>query len=629
MTDYLNQLYEKLDIKLSDVLCWKNEVISGEPQISVHPAGEGRQIERKEKVKGALKGKAFKYLIAFIIFLLMVIGLIAVGIGINGLIKGYQTWIQNPLITIARSDGTTTVIRLQTYYKTINKYMQIIFLQNLEVFSVGGMMFIFSVMIGFFRTNIMGGKGGIGGAKQADTPKILVDNSRKNAPFIDATGHSSAQLFGAISWDPYQTGGLGTPEHQRVTAGDVHRAHLGILYIDEIKNLQPFEAITLLTVLEDGQLAISHRTTGSGATGTSAMAVSTDPVPCLTLLLAAGNFDSIGKMHPALMDRIYGYGRVVRMNNDMPNTLENRRKYVQFIAQEAQRFRLPPFSREACTAIINEGRQRSGKRDTLTNKFRPLISIVKTAAQVAINEGIKLVEERHVKEAIDEHCKTIQKQLLEHQIEERGKFLIIEPDAPPRLGRIYGLYIYSDAYSGERTGGIGRVTGFLKKRGELANSEAKGYYKVTGITKDGKWIDDSIAKVRSVILKRYNVDIAQQYFTHIDFAQAHGVDGPSAGVTMTILLCSLIEGKPIRQDIAITGEVDIESTDEILITAIGGAHEKIKAAEQYGFKTVLIPAENEEHSVNPDDYTIQVRGCATLDEYLEHILIKNDVNKNE
>ena len=160
---------------------------------------------------------------------------------------------------------------------------------------------------------------GIGGAQQSNVPKLIVDNSSNHAPFIDATGHRASQLFGDIAWDPYQTGGLGTPEHQRVTAGDVHRAALGILYIDEIKNLDPIEAITLLTVLEDGQLPITtrgHLIQG----GTAALAVSTEPVPCMSFLVGAGNFDSISQIHPALMDRIYGYGKVVRMNNDMPNT---------------------------------------------------------------------------------------------------------------------------------------------------------------------------------------------------------------------------------------------------------------------------------------------------------------------
>jgi len=153
--------------------------------------------------------------------------------------------------------------------------------------------------------------------------------------------------------------------------------------------------------------------------GTAALAVSTEPVPCMCFLIGAGNFDSIGQIHPALMDRIYGYGKVVRMNNDMPNTVENRRKYVQFIAQEVERFHLVPFSREACEETIDEGRRRSNKKDALSTKFRPLISIIKTSATLAMKEGAKVVERRHVVEAIDNHCKTIQRQILEHQMSAR------------------------------------------------------------------------------------------------------------------------------------------------------------------------------------------------------------------
>src|SRR3989337_3307399 len=247
------------------------------------------------------------------------------------------------------------------------------------VFVPAGSLLFFGIFIWWFGK--LGGGAmnmpGIGGAQQSGMPKIIVDNSSKCAPFIDATGHAASQLLGDIAWDPVQTGGMGTPEHQRVTAGDVHRASLGILYIDEIKNLNPIEAVTLLTVLEDAQLPITtrgHLLTG----GTAPMAVSTEPVPCMCFLVGAGNFDSVGQLHPALMDRIYGYGKVVRLNNDIPNTVENRRKYVQFIAQEVKRFHLVPFSREACEELVEEGRRRSNKRDELSTKFRPSLAIVET-----------------------------------------------------------------------------------------------------------------------------------------------------------------------------------------------------------------------------------------------------------
>jgi len=413
------------------------------------------------------------------------------------------------------------------------------------------------------------------------------------------------------------TGGLGTPEHQRTTAGDCHKANLGILYIDEIKNLHPEEAVTLLTVLEEGQLAITLRSRWS-AGGTSAMAVSTEPVPCLTFLVGAGNFDSIQMIHPALMDRIYGYGKVVRMNNDMPNTIKNRRKYVQFIAQESKRFRFPPFSREACIELISEGRRRCGKRNRLATKFRPLIAIIKTASTLALNDKSKLVERKYVVDAIENHCKTIQKQLLEHNIEERGELLEIHPEGK-QIGSIYGLAVVMDKYSHEMTGTVLQVKGCLENKIKKKN---EGYLDVTGVVKSdaSTWIEDSISKVRMVIIQKYGIDIAQNYFTHIDFAQAFGVDGPSAGVTMTLLLCSLIEKKAIRQDVAVTGEVNIAIDGKIRITAIGGVHEKIKAAEAWGFKKVVIPKRNFEKSIDPKDYTIEVVGAETLEEYLKEVL---------
>jgi ATP-dependent Lon protease len=173
------------------------------------------------------------------------------------------------------------------------------------------------------------------------------------------------------------------------------------------------------------------------------------------------------------------------------------------------------------------------------------------------------------------------------------------------------------------TGSVLNVKASMVKRDKLPRDYSlKGYYKVTGVAKGQSFISDSIAKVRSVILQKYGVDIAQDYLTHIDFSQSYGVDGPSAGVTMTILLCSLIEGKPVRQDVAVTGEINLGVGDTIQITAVGGVYEKIKAAEAWGFKKVVIPAKNYEHSVDAKDYRIEVVPAATLDDYLKECLVE-------
>ncbi|MEN3538927.1 endopeptidase La [Microbispora sp. ZYX-F-249] len=66
-------------------------------------------------------------------------------------------------------------------------------------------------------------------------------------------------------------------------------------------------------------------------------------------------------------------------------------------------------------------------------------------------------------------------------------------------------------------------------------------------------------------------------------------DGPSAGVTMTTALASLLSGRPVRADVAMTGEVSL--TGRVL--PIGGVKQKLLAAHRAGITTVLIPARNE------------------------------------
>jgi len=620
LAEKLTQIYKENGIKLFDVLCWKNPLLPSQPRVSISKSGEGKKVLQKEQLKEFKRKFLTKAGFRMLQLFLILIGLFLISLGFYFMYQSWTMWQANPPFL-----GET----LHEYYNDsfvdflISKFVGLVPL----TFIPGGSLIFFGVFMWWFsKLGGLGNMKGIGGAQQTDVPKLIVDNSSDRAPFIDATGHRSAQLFGSIAWDPYQTGGLGTPEHQRVSAGDTHVASLGILYIDEIKNLDPEEAITLLTVLEDGQLPITLRGRLHGG-DTAAMAVSTEPVPAITFLVGAGNFDSISQIHPALMDRIYGYGKVVRMNNDMPNTVDNRRKYVQFIAQEIKRFNLIPFNKEACQELVEEGRRRSNKRDALTTRFRPLISIIKTAGTLAINEGCRIVERRHVREAIERHCKTIQRQILENDMNERGKFLEIKPKGV-KLGQIYGLAVVRDPYSGEMTGSVLSVKANMIDRTRLPrNYPLKGYYKVTGVAKGQSFIMDSIAKVRSVILQKYGLDIAQDYFTHIDFAQSYGVDGPSAGVTMAILLCSLIEGRPVRQDVAVTGEINLGVGDSIQITAVGGVYEKIKSAEAWGFKKVVVPQKNFEHSIDAKDYGIEVVPAATLDDYLRECLVEKPMLK--
>ena len=180
--------------------------------------------------------------------------------------------------------------------------------------------------------------------EEAMVPKLLVSNDvNAVAPFVDATGSHAGALLGDVRHDPFQSGGLETPSHDRVEAGAIHRAHEGVLFIDEINTLGPHSQQNLLTALQEGEFPI----TGQSERSSGAM-VRTEPVPCKFVMVAAGNLDAIQGMHPALRSRIRGYGYEVYMSESMPDTPENRDKYIKFIAQEIKNDGKIPALRSVC-----------------------------------------------------------------------------------------------------------------------------------------------------------------------------------------------------------------------------------------------------------------------------------------
>jgi ATP-dependent Lon protease len=97
-------------------------------------------------------------------------------------------------------------------------------------------------------------------------------------------------------------------------------------------------------------------------------------------------------------------------------------------------------------------------------------------------------------------------------------------------------------------------------------------------------------------------------------------DGPSAGVTMATAVASLLTGKPVRRDLAMTGEITLRGR----VLPIGGLKSKLLAAHLAGVKTVLIPRRNEKDLVDvPEEVLSQLRiiPVETMDQVLEEALI--------
>jgi Lon-like ATP-dependent protease len=233
-------------------------------------------------------------------------------------------------------------------------------------------------------------------APAATVPKILVQHPAAQAPFVDATGLHAGALLGDVRHDPYQSGGVETPPHHLVEAGAIHRAHGGVLYMDEVSLLGMDAQHHLLTAMQEHQFAITGRSPGSSGT-----MVHTGPVPCDFVLVLAGNIDDLPHIHPALRSRIRGYGYEIFTHDVMADTAAHRWLITRLVAQEIRRDgKIPHSSAAGVDAVIDAARQRAGQPGILSCRFRELGGLIRTAGDIATQEGAPLIEAQHVHQAL-------------------------------------------------------------------------------------------------------------------------------------------------------------------------------------------------------------------------------------
>jgi len=164
------------------------------------------------------------------------------------------------------------------------------------------------------------------------------------------------------------------------------------------------------------------------------------------------------------------------------------------------------------------------------------------------------------------------------------------------------LYIEASAYPGK--GGLqitGQLGDVMRESAQAALSWIKGHYKELGAELADDWFST------------HDIHI------HVP-AGAVPKDGPSAGVTMTTALASLITGRCVRSDVAMTGEITL--TGQVL--PIGGLKEKSLAAQQMDMKLVIAPADNAvdvEEIPKPLLKNIKFEFVSTIDEVLALALV--------
>jgi Lon-like ATP-dependent protease len=529
----MSQLLPKEE--LQDVLVYHNPDDGNEPKVRTVPAGKGEQIVEAHKEEARKRNQMRSFLMWIII---------AIVIGYSLLIVG------QPLLGILAAG----VIYLAFRY---------------------------------------GSRG-----NDAMIPNLLVNNNdQKTAPFEDATGAHAGALLGDVRHDPFQSGGMETPSHDRVEPGAIHKANKGVLFVDEINTLDIRSQQKLMTAIQEGKFSI----TGQSERSSGAM-VQTEPVPCDFIMIAAGNLDAMENMHPALRSRIKGYGYEVYMDDTIEDEPEMRRKYARFVAQEVEKDgRLPHFTNEAVEEVILEARRRAGRKGHLTLKLRDLGGLVRVAGDIARADDKEHTEREDVLQA-KRRSRSIEQQLADNYIERRKDYELTVNEGDV-VGRVNGL-----AVMGEDSGIV------LPVMAEVTPSQGPGEVIATGQLKE--MAQEAVQNVSAIIKKFSDEDITEKD-VHIQFVQAGegGVDGDSASITVATAVISALEDVPVEQNIAMTGSLSVRGD----VLPVGGVTHKIEAAAKAGLDKVIIPKANEQDVMIEEEYEemIEIIPVSHISEVLE------------
>ncbi|RME79039.1 MAG: ATP-dependent protease LonB [Methanobacteriota archaeon] len=404
-------------------------------------------------------------------------------------------------------------------------------------------------------------------------PKLIVDNTgRVQAPFIDATGSKAGALLGDVKHDPLQSGGLGTPPHLRVEGGAIHKANKGVLFIDEIASLKLNWQQELLTAMQEKKYSI----TGQSEMSSGAL-VKTQPAPCDFILVAAGNENDLKSLHPALRSRIRGNGYEVYMETEMDDDEKNRKLIARFVAQEVKKDgKIPHFTKDGVEAILEEARRMAGKKGKLTLNLRELGGVVRAAGDIAKEENAKYVTKKHVLES-RKKAKPLEAQIADKYIKRKKEYQVIR-NSGYEVGRVNGLAVLGNSMKGMILPIVAEVA--------PSASEVEGHIIATG--KLGDIAREAVYNVSAIIKKSIGTDITKKDI-HVQFLQTYeGVEGDSASISVATAVTSAFADIPVRQDMAMTGSLDVRGD----VLPVGGVNAKAEAAHEAGIKEVLVPKAN-------------------------------------
>ena len=285
---------------------------------------------------------------------------------------------------------------------------------------------------------------------------------------------------------------------------------------------------------------------------------------------------------------------------EVPFNLRN----VMFITTANVLDTIPPALRDRMEIIRFSGYIEEEKVQIAKNYLIPkqikengltkdLISIHESAVRKLIREYTREAGVRGIEREIGAICRKVAKGVAQGS---SAKTTVKDKDVPTYLGS--PRYHYGRAGEKDEVAVVNGLA-YTEFGGDIICIEAvlmhgeKGHLTLTGQLGD-VMKESAQAALTYVRSRAKTLNVAEDFYEHSDLhihVPEGGVpkDGPSAGVTMATAIASAITQRPVRRDIAMTGEITLRGR----VLPIGGVKEKVLAAHRSGISTVILPAENE------------------------------------